>query len=129
MKVDQIKDQAMVLFKSKLYKEANDIFLKASQLLDDNLVTFQLFKKELIQLEANNFNNIAFCCGKLQMTDEEVKYSSLVIERALFLNDTAVLVKAYLRRGLAHEQLQAFKSAVDDLSRVIELQPENKQAD
>lgn len=116
----------MVLFKSKSYKEANDIFLKASQLLDDNLVPFKLFKKELIQLEASNFNNIAFCCGKLQMTDEEVKYSSLVIERALFLNDTVVLVKAYLRRGLAYEQLQAFKSAVDDLSRVIELQPENK---
>ncbi len=79
-------------------------------------------------MEASIFNNIAFCCSKLQMIDDEVKYSSLVIERALFLNDTKVLVKAYLRRGLAYEKLKQYKSAVDDLARVKELQPENKQA-
>ena len=64
---------------------------------------------------------MAFCCGKLQMIDEEVKYTSLVIERALFLNDTKVLVKAYLRRGLAYESLKQYKSAVEDLVRVKEL--------
>jgi regulator of sirC expression with transglutaminase-like and TPR domain len=47
----------------------------------------------------------------------------LVIERALFLDDTTVLVKAYLRRGLAYESLQQYESAIIDLSRVKELSP------
>jgi hypothetical protein len=52
----------------------------------------------------------------------------MVIERALFLSDTQVLWKAYLRRGLAHETLGRHEDAVHDLLRVAELQPGNNQA-
>jgi len=39
-----------------------------------------------------------------------------------------VLIKAYLRRGLAYESIERYKPAVNDLMRVRELQPMNKQA-
>ena len=52
----------------------------------------------------------------------------MVIDRSLYLDDINVLVKAYLRRGLAYEHMEKYKPAVNDLSRVRELQPENRQA-
>lgn len=52
----------------------------------------------------------------------------MVVDRALYLDSTDVLVKAYLRRGLAYEHLEKFRAACNDLSRVRELQPYNKQA-
>ena len=39
-----------------------------------------------------------------------------------------MLIKAYLRRGLAYETVERYKPAVNDLMRVRELQPMNKQA-
>lgn len=57
-------------------------------------------------MEANVFNNMAYCFNKLSDTNKEVEYCSLVIERALFLDDISVLTKAYLRRGLAFENLR-----------------------
>jgi hypothetical protein len=52
----------------------------------------------------------------------------MVLDRSLYLEDINVLVKAYLRRGLAYEHMEKYKLAVHDLTRVRELQPENKQA-
>jgi hypothetical protein len=49
----------------------------------------------------------------------------MVIDRALYLDDINVLVKAYLRRGLAYEHMEKYKLAVNDLIRVRELQPTN----
>ena len=40
----------------------------------------------------------------------------------------SVLQKAYLRRGLAYEHSEKFKLAADDLHRVRQLDPVNKQA-
>ena len=57
---------------------------------------------------------MSVCYGKESNTQKEIEYSSLVIERALFLDDTNVLLKAYLRRGLAYEKLQKYKLAVHD---------------
>lgn len=74
------------------------------------------------------FNNIAFCYGKDQQHKLEVEYTTKVVDRALYLEDTNVLVKAVLRRGLAYEHLERYKLACNDLSRVRELQPYNKQA-
>jgi hypothetical protein len=71
---------------------------------------------------------MAFCYGKDQQHKAEVEYTSKVVDRALYLDDTGVLVKAYLRRGLAYEHLEKFKLACNDLFRVRELQPYNKQA-
>jgi hypothetical protein len=67
------------------------------------LEDFPLFKKEISQLEASVFNNIAFCYGKDQHDKMQIEYSTMVIDRSLFLDDINVLVKAYLRRGLAYE--------------------------
>ena len=74
------------------------------------------------------FNNIAFCYGKDQQHKLEVEFTTKVVDRALYLDDTNVLVKAVLRRGLAYEHLEKYKLACNDLSRVRELQPYNKQA-
>ena len=52
----------------------------------------------------------------------------MVIDRALYLEDINVLIKAYLRRGLAYEHMEKYKLAVNDLIRVRELQPQNIQA-
>lgn len=52
----------------------------------------------------------------------------MVIDRSLYLDDINVLVKAYLRRGLAYEHMEKYKPAVNDLTRVRELQTDNKQA-
>lgn len=38
--------------------------MAAATLLEDILEDFPLFKKEISQLEATIFNNIAFCFGK-----------------------------------------------------------------
>jgi tetratricopeptide (TPR) repeat protein len=48
-------------------------------------------------------------------------YSTKVIDRALYLEDINVLIKAYLRRGLAYEHLEKYKLAANDLVRVREL--------
>jgi hypothetical protein len=64
-----------------------------------------LFKKEIAQLEATIFNCIALIHGKELNTDKEIEFSGRTIERALFLDDINVLIKAYLRRGLAFEKL------------------------
>lgn len=87
-----------------------------------------VFKKEIAQLEAAIFSNIAFCYGKDQHDKAQVDFSTKVIDRALYLDDINVLIKAYTRRGLAYENLEKFKLAVNDLTRVRELQPFNKQA-
>jgi hypothetical protein len=84
-------------------------------LLQDALDDFPLWKKEIGQFEANIYNNIAFCYGKDQQDKHQVEYCSKTIDRALYIDDINVLVKAYLRRGLAYEQLEKYKLAANDL--------------
>lgn len=71
---------------------------------------------------------MAFCFGKDQQHRQEVECTSKVVDRALYLDDMNVLLKAYLRRGLAYEHLEKYKLACNDLKRVKELQPYNQQA-
>lgn len=127
-RVEGRKNEAAAMFKKGDYIGANKIYKAAATLLEEILEDFPLFKKEISQLEATIFNNIAFCYGKDKMERQEVEYTTKVIDRALYLDDTNVLVKAYLRRGLAYEQLEKYKLACNDLHRVKELQPYNQQA-
>lgn len=127
-RVEQKKEEAATKFKAGNYVEANLLYKAAAESLDNSLESFPLFKKEISQLEAGVFNNIAFCYGKDQQHKMEVSYTTKVVDRALYLDDTNVLVKAYLRRGLAFEHLEKYKPACNDLFRVRELQPYNKQA-
>lgn len=102
------------------------MYKSAATLLDDALDSFGVFKKEIAQMEAAVFNNIAFCYGKDKQDKQQVEYCSKVIDRALFIDDVSVLQKAYLRRGLAYEHSEKFKLGANDLHRVRQMDPMNK---
>lgn len=51
-----------------------------------------------------------------------------MIDRALYIDDINILMKAYLRRGLAYEQREKYRLSANDLHRVREVQPTNRQA-
>jgi hypothetical protein len=65
---------------------------------------FPLFKQELYQVEATIFNNMAACYKKDLNGKMELEYTTKVIEKQEYLTDKQVLLKAYLRRGLAYEE-------------------------
>jgi hypothetical protein len=58
----------------------------------------------------------------------QIEFCTKVIDRSLYIEDINVLIKAYLRRGLAFETTEKYRKAINDLLRVRELQPANKQA-
>lgn len=127
-KVQTNKDSAVNEVKKGSYAEAITLYKKAADILDIAYEDFSCFKKEIAQQEAAIFNNIAHCYGKDQHDKASIDYSTKVIERALYIEDINVLIKAYLRRAAAYEHIERFKLAVADLMRVRELQPYNKQA-
>jgi hypothetical protein len=87
-----------------------------------------VFKKEIAQNEAAIFGNIAFCYGKDKQDKQQIEFCTKVIDRSLYLDDMNVLIKAYLRRGLSYEHCEKFKLAANDLTRVKQMDPMNKQA-
>ena len=127
-KVNTAKQKAQVEFKQGAYAEAIRLYKNAAEILDIAMEDFGVFKREIAQQEAAIFGNIAFCYGKDQQERAQIEYSTKVIDRSLYIDNVDMLVKAYLRRGLAYEQTEKFKLAVNDLTRVRELQPMNKQA-
>jgi len=96
---------------SKQYKGAVDI-------LESAVEDFPLFKEELISVEATIFNNLAACCHKELNSKAEIEYTTKVIERQQYLSDSSVLLKAYLRRGLAYEQQEKYLQAKEDIMSV-----------
>jgi len=127
-KVQSYKDSAVDEVKKGSYAEAIAVYKKAAEVLEIAYEDFGVFKREIAQQEAAIFNNIAHCFGKDQHDKASIDYSTKVIDRALYIEDVLVLVKAFLRRAAAYEHIERFKLAVDDLLRVRELQPQNKQA-
>ena len=79
-------------------------------------------------MEATVFNNMAACSRKELNSKAEIEYSTKVIERQEFITEKTVLVKAFLRRGLAYEQIEKYLQAKEDMLSVKELQYDNKQA-
>ena len=108
------------------YAEAIVLYKKAVNILEIAYEDFGVFKKEIAQQEAAIFNNIAHCYGKDSHDKASIDFSTKVIERAPYIDDIMVLIKAYLRRAAAYEHIERYKPAVDDLMRVRELQPYNK---
>lgn len=104
------------------------MYKNAAEILDIAYEDFGVFKKEIAQLEAAIFGNIAFCYGKDQHDRNQIEFSTKVLERSPYIEDVNMLIKAYLRRGLAYESTEKYKLAINDLMRVRELQPMNKQA-
>jgi len=87
---------------------------------------FPLFRTEMSQMEATVFNNIAACSKKELNSKMEVQYTTKVIERAEHLSEVSVLLKAFLRRGLAYEQMEKYLQAREDMLSVKQLQADNK---
>lgn len=87
---------------------------------------FPLFLGELCQMEATIFNNMAACSKKELNSRLEVQHTSKVIERAAHLQDKSVVLKAYLRRGLAYEEMEKFLQAKEDMLSVKQIQFDNK---
>ena len=127
-KVEVAKEKAQVEFKKGSYAEAIKLYKNAAEILEIAHEDFSVFKKEIFQLEAAIFGNIAFCYGKDAQDRKQIEFCTKVVDRSLFITDLNVLIKAYLRRGLAYEAIEKYKPAVNDLVRVRELQPMNKQA-
>jgi len=53
-------------FKNGAYAEAIKVYKQAAEILEIAYEDFGVFKKEIAQLEAAIFGNIAFCYGKDQ---------------------------------------------------------------
>jgi len=102
------------------------VYKNGGEILSECIEDFPLWRKEIGQLEANVFNNIAFCYAKDQQDKQIIEYSSKVIDRALYIDDINILMKAYLRRGLAYEQTEKYRLSANDLNRVRECQPTNR---
>ena len=72
-------------------------------ILENALEDFSLYKGEIYQLQATFYNNMAACCKKELNTKLEIDYTSKVINLKEYLSDKNLILKAYLRRGLAYE--------------------------
>ena len=57
----------------------------------------------LCEKEASIYSNIAACYKQCQMTKDEIKTCGLVVDMEDMIKDKNIIVKAYLRRGLAYE--------------------------
>jgi len=120
-KVEKSKEEAAREFRKGSYAEAITLYKKAASTLDNCAEDFSMFKKEIAQMEAAVFGNIAFCYGKDQHDKAQIEYCTKVIARALYIDDINMLIKAYQRRGLAYESIEKYKLAVNDLVKVREL--------
>lgn len=66
-------------------------------------------------MEAAIFNNIGACCRKEMNSKMEVEYSTMVISRSQYIFDSNVVAKAFLRRGMAHEEMEKYGKAREDM--------------
>lgn len=107
-KCDERKTEAASLFKLGQYGEAIKEYKRAVDILEVAREDFPLFVSEIAGLEATIFNNIAACYKKELNSSAEIEYTSKVIERQSHISDSSILLKAYLRRGLAYEEIEKY---------------------
>ena len=107
-KVEDKKSTAADLFKLGQYGEALKSYRAAVQVLESATEDFPLFKRELAQMEATIFNNMAACSRKELNSKAEIEFSTKVIDLTEYISDRSVLLKAFLRRGLAYEQIEKY---------------------
>lgn len=121
LKVEGKKTEAADLFKLGQYGGAVKVYKQGTEVLENAIEDFPLFKQEFVQIEATIFNNIAACCNKELNSKTEIEFVTKVIENQAYLTDKSVLLKAYLRRGLAYEQMEKYLQAREDMLSVREL--------
>jgi len=85
-----------------------------------------LWKQELTEVEASLFNNISVCHNKNLNSKLEIEFTSKVIDRAQWISDPTMIIKAYLRRGMAYEAIEKFIEAKEDMLSVKSLNANNK---
>lgn len=108
VKVDKKKAKASELFKLGQYGEAVKIYKQADDMLMNCVEDFPLFREELAQVQATIYNNMAACSKKDLDTKSEILYTTKVIDLQENLTDVSILLKAYLRRGIAYENNEKF---------------------
>ena len=123
--VDKLVAEGEKQQKKAMYDEAVTVYQKAGEMLSAKKSEFTTYKKNLTEREALVYMAIASCHKQTQATKKEIENCSKVIERAPYVQDSAVLAKAYLLRGYAYESIEKLKEAKDDMQRVRELQPSN----
>lgn len=84
-------------------------------ILENTLEDFSLFNREIYQMQATFFNNMAACCKKELNSKMEIEYTSRVLNLKEYIDDSTLVLKAYLRRGLAYEQDEKFLKAKEDV--------------
>jgi hypothetical protein len=89
--------------------------------LESLIEDFPLFRREITLLEATILNNLAVCSKKELNSKMEIEYTSKVIDRQQYIDDSTIILKAYLRRGLAYEQMEKFLQAREDMLSVREI--------
>ena len=108
------------------YGDAVKIYKKGTSSLESAIEDFPLWKQEMTEYEASLFNNISVCYNKELNSKLEIEFTSKVIERAQWITDPTMMIKAYLRRGKAYEQLEKFLEAKEDMLSVKQLNATNK---
>jgi len=127
-KINSKKDEAAKAFKAGQFTEAITLYKVSANLLDENLYDFPLFKKDIMREEAAVFNNLAFCYQREGNDKASIEFATKVVDRTPYLNDIQLLIKALTRRGNCYITAEKYKLAADDLARVRDLDPMNKQA-
>jgi tetratricopeptide (TPR) repeat protein len=109
------------MFKLGQYGEAVKAYKSAADMLESAIEDFPLWAQELYCVEASIFNNIAACAKKELNSKMEIEYTTKVIERSKYITDKNVVLKAFLRRGLAYESMEKYLLAKEDMISVKEL--------
>lgn len=128
VKIDTKKKEASKQFGLGSFGEAIKIYKSAAEVLETLLEDFPLYKKEIARSEAAIFNNIAFAYGRDENEKMQIEFCTKTIDRSPYIQDIGILIKAYLRRGLAYEHNEKYKKAANDLKMVRDLDNQNKQA-
>lgn len=92
-----------------------------------SLGAFSESKEDVVEYQrkkAAYLNNIALCYKQGDDNKNVIDFANQVIEMKSSLTSD-VLVKAYLRRGMAYERLEKYKRSLRDFNRVKHLEPGN----
>lgn len=113
---ERLKEEGNALFKKSAFEEAIDKYTQAIALMPHE------YGKELNPIAVSCYNNRAACHQQLGHYKHVTEDCSTVIE-----NDPKN-VKALLRRGLALEALEKYRSALSDIREVLAIDPSIEMA-
>jgi len=128
-KLEELKAKGSTSIQNGLYDKAiidfeqclnylNNLKTSFTELTDENL--------EYTKKKSTYLNNIAFCHMQTGHPERVVEYASRVIELSNIENE--VLIKAFMRRGLAYEKLDKILLAKRDYEAIKSIHPANIQA-